>query len=240
MSGMHRREWMALVGAGAAAGLGGLARADMHGKPAAAPVEKYERPALPYALDALEPHIDAQTMQLHSEKHHQGYVNGLNAALEEMAAARDSGDYANIQKLSRKLAFHGSGHVNHVVFFDNMGPADKVAPPQGALLKAIEANFGSFDKFQEQFFHASKTVAGSGWGLLAYEPLGRRLVVGQLEKHQNQMMTGLVPLLMLDVWEHAYYLKYQNRRGDYIKAFMQVVNWENVAERLDQAVKATA
>lgn len=198
---------------------------------------QYTLPALGYAFDALEPHIDAQTMQLHHDKHHQAYVDGLNAALEGMSKAlAEGGDTAKIHGLTHQAAFHGSGHILHCVFWKNLSPQGG-GTPTGGLAKAIDANFGSFDKFTTAFTTAATKVEGSGWGILAYEPLGRRLVCLQAEKHQNLTQWGATPLLVLDVWEHAYYLKYQNRRADYVKAFWNIVDWNDVAARFDAASK---
>ncbi len=194
---------------------------------------EYALSPLPYAYDALEPYIDAQTMRLHHDVHHAGYVKGLNAALAAMADARAKGDFALIDRLAQKAAFNGSGHILHEVFWKNMAPAGTGGKPAGALLARIERDFGSAKALQAQFAQTAKTVEGSGWGILAYEPLGKRLVVLQAEKHQNLTQWGAVPLLVCDVWEHAYYLKYQNKRGDYVDNFFNVVNWNDVAERFD-------
>ena len=194
----------------------------------------YELPPLPYDYKALEPHIDEQTMRLHHDIHHKGYVDGLNAAGAKVAAMQDSGDYAAIQAVQRALAFHGSGHVNHVIFWENMGPKGG-GTPGGDLAKRINQDFGSFDKFQARFSAAATTVEGNGWGMLGWHPLADRLVVLAPMNHQNQGIHGAIPILMLDVWEHAYYLKYQNKRAAYVQAWWNVVNWENVAQRYDLA-----
>ncbi|MBN1447578.1 MAG: superoxide dismutase [Bacteroidetes bacterium] len=194
---------------------------------------EYTLPPLPYAYEALEPHIDAQTMRLHHDIHHNGYVKGLNAALKGMETARTNGDYALIDRLAQKAAFHGSGHILHAVFWQNMISADKSGTPKGSLKRQIEKDFRSVSAFTAQFKGTAATVEGSGWGILAWEPLGRRLVVLQAEKHQNLTQWGAVPLLVVDVWEHAYYLKYQNKRGEYIDNFLRVVNWDDVANRLE-------
>ncbi len=200
-------------------------------------VKKYELPPLPYAYDALEPYIDEQTMRLHHDKHHQGYVNGLNKALEKLAAARATGDLTLIKHLSREAAFHGSGHLLHSIFWPNMAPAAQGGggEPEGELAGQIVQDFGSFAAFKAQFSAASKSVEGSGWGLLVWEPSAEQLEVLQAEKHQNLTQWGVVPLLVLDVWEHAYYLKYQNNRGAYVEAWWNVVNWADVAERFRAA-----
>ncbi len=198
---------------------------------------KYELPPLPYAYDALEPYIDEQTMRLHHDKHHQGYVNGLNTALEKLEAARNSGDFSAVKALSKAAAFHGSGHLLHSIFWPNMAPAGNGGggEPDGELAQQINRDFGSFDKFKAHFSAAAKAVEGSGWGLLVWEPNGGLLEVLQAEKHQNLTQWGVVPLLVLDVWEHAYYLKYQNNRGQYVDNWWNVVNWADVAERFKAA-----
>lgn len=238
MPDLTRREWLAAVGAstaGAAAmGLPALALAAPAGVDDAG---RYVLPPLPYATDALEPHLDAQTLTIHHDKHHAGYVNGLNGTLTKLDAARKAGDLGHIQALSRALAFHGCGHLLHTLYWSSMAPESKA--PSGELRKAIEASFGTVEAMSNQLGAASRTAAGSGWGLLVWEPLGRRLMVVQVEKHENQHLVGAVPLLVIDVWEHAYYLKYQNRRADYVAAVMKIINWEEVARRLDQARQAT-
>lgn len=197
---------------------------------------KYELPPLPYAYDALEPHIDEQTMRLHHDKHHLSYVNGLNSALEKLAAARQAGDFALVKHWSREAAFHGSGHLLHSIFWPNMAPAGSgPSAPQGDLGAQITKDFGSVDAFKAHFTAAAGAVEGSGWALLAWEPNAGQLVVLTAEKHQNLTQWGVVPLLVLDVWEHAYYLKYQNNRGAYVNAWWNVVNWADVAERFAAA-----
>lgn len=198
---------------------------------------KYELPPLPYDYDALEPYIDEQTMRLHHDKHHLGYVNGLNAALEKLEAARNSGDFAAVKAVSRDVAFHGSGHLLHTIFWPNMAPAGNGGggEPDGELAAQINKDFGSFEKFKAHFGAASKAVEASGWGLLVWEPNAGLLEVMTAEKHQNLTQWGVVPLLVLDVWEHAYYLKYQNARGSYVDAWWNVVNWSDVAERFKAA-----
>lgn len=198
---------------------------------------KYELPPLPYDYDALEPYIDEQTMRLHHDKHHLGYVNGLNSALEKLEAARNSGDFAAVKHLSREAAFHGSGHLLHTIFWPNMAPAGKGGggEPTGALASQIAKDFGSFEKFKAHFGAAAKAVEGSGWALLVWEPNAGQLEVLTAEKHQNLTQWGVIPLLVIDVWEHAYYLKYQNNRGAYVDNFWNIVNWSDVADRLKAA-----
>ena len=191
-------------------------------------------PELPYAYDALEPHIDEQTMRLHHDIHHNGYVTGLNNAEEKLAAARESGDFGLTKHWEREAAFHGAGHLLHTIFWTNMGP-DGGGEPGGELSEAVNGDFGDFDKFKSHFSAAANQVEGSGWGILAYRPFDGKLVILQAEKHQNLTQWGVVPLLVLDVWEHAYYLKYQNKRPDYTTAFFNVINWSNVEDRLKEA-----
>ncbi len=233
---LSRREWIRLVGASAA----GAAAVGLPVKDSAATanrragsVEPYTLPDLPYAVDALEPYLDARTLTIHHDKHHAGYVRGLNATLAKLEDAQKKGDFSAVQALLRALAFHGSGHVLHTLYFANLHP--KPTKPRGALLAALKAQFGKVEALVSQLSAAANKVAGSGWGVLAYEPLGRRLLVLQIEKHENQVVCGAVPLLVIDVWEHAYYLKYQNRRADYVSAIMNVIHWEEVARRFDRA-----
>ncbi|MEJ2209954.1 MAG: superoxide dismutase [Anaerolineae bacterium] len=196
----------------------------------------HELPPLPYSYDALEPYIDAQTMRLHHDIHHAGYVKGLNNAEDKLAKAREAGDFALVKHWSREAAFHGSGHLLHSIFWPNMIAASSAkAEPEGALAEAIDRDFGSFEAFKAQFQAASGAVEGSGWGILAYRPVDESLVVLTAEKHQNLTQWGVIPLLVLDVWEHAYYLKYQNRRGEYVQNFFNIINWDDVAARYDKA-----
>jgi Fe-Mn family superoxide dismutase len=207
------------------------------------PAQEYTLPPLPYAVDALEPYIDAQTMTLHHGKHHASYVKGLNDALAKLAEARKGGkespNLGQIRGLTDALSFHGSGHTLHTIFWNNMGK-DAGGMPQREILSFIRRDFGDFGAFLGQFTQAAVTVQGSGWAILAWEPLSGRLIVLSTEKHQNQTMYGCVPLLVLDVWEHAYYLKYQNDRTKYVENFWRIVNWENVESRLIAAQKLTA
>ncbi|UCH34727.1 MAG: superoxide dismutase [Armatimonadota bacterium] len=195
----------------------------------------HELPELPYAYDALEPYYDEQTVRLHHDIHHAGYVKGLNAAEEKVAAMLKSGDFAAAKAVCGELAFHGSGHMLHSIFWTNMKP-NGGGEPAGELAAAIAKQFGSFEAFKGLFLAATNAVAGSGWGVLAYRKADDALIVLQAEKHENLTQWGVVPILVLDVWEHAYYLKYQNRRPEWTKAFMDsLVNWDDVAKRLAAA-----
>ncbi|MFI7580852.1 superoxide dismutase [Kocuria sp. M1N1S27] len=196
--------------------------------------EKYTLPDLPYDYAALEPHISAKIMELHHDKHHATYVAGANTALEKMADARANGDGAAAAKLSKDLQFNLGGHVNHSVFWQNLSPegGDK---PTGELAAAIEDHFGSFDAFRDHFTSAATTIQGSGWAILAYEPVGGNLVIEQMYDQQNGVPVATIPLLQLDMWEHAFYLDYQNVKADYVKAFWNIVNWADVQERFEKA-----
>jgi Fe-Mn family superoxide dismutase len=197
----------------------------------------HELPPLPYAYNALEPHIDEQTMRLHHDLHHKAYVDGLNKAEEMLVKARESGDFGLVKHWEREAAFHGSGHLLHAIFWPNMAAAGHGGGgvPAGDLAARINAEFGSFEAFRGLFSAAATQVEGSGWAILAYRPHDGRLVVLTAEKHQNLTQWGVLPLLVLDVWEHAYYLKYQNRRAEYVKNFFDVINWADVAQRLAKA-----
>jgi len=194
---------------------------------------EYTLPELPYDYAALEPHISGKIMQLHHDKHHATYVAGANTALASLAAARESGDLARVNKLEKDLAFNLGGHVNHTVFWTNLTPDTQT--PEGELASAIDDAFGSFEKFQAHFTAVALGVQGSGWAVLGYDALGGNLTVFQLFDQQSNVPLGVVPLFMLDVWEHAYYLDYLNVRADYIKAVWNIANWSNVAERLQAA-----
>jgi Fe-Mn family superoxide dismutase len=194
----------------------------------------YTLPELPYDYSALEPSISGAIMELHHSKHHQAYVTGANTALAQLAEARDSGNLANVNKLEKDLSFNLGGHVNHSIFWTNLSPngGDK---PTGDLASAIDDQFGSFDKFTAHFTATALGVQGSGWAVLAYDSIGQRLIIVQFFDQQGNLPAGIVPLLMLDVWEHAYYLDYRNVRADYVKAFWNITNWENVQKRFDVA-----
>ncbi len=198
----------------------------------------YTLPPLPYPPNALEPHIDEQTMLVHHGKHHAGYVRGLNKALEMLHQIRTGqGDRATLQHWQRQLSFHAGGHINHTLFWNGMAPPDHGGGgrPTGALATQIERDFASFDKMAWQFRAASASVEGSGWGWLVWEPLGHRLMILQMQNQQQMMFAGAVPLLGVDVWEHAYYLRYQNRRKDYLDAYMNIINWSEIGRRFDAA-----
>lgn len=194
----------------------------------------YVLPELDYSYDALEPHISAEIMELHHSKHHQAYVDGANAALAALAAAREAGDMAAVNMYEKNLAFHLGGHSNHSVFWKNMTPNAK-SGPEGDLAAAIDESFGSLEKFKKQFTAAAMGLQGSGWAVLAYDTISGGLVTFQLYDQQGNVPVGTVPLLMLDMWEHAFYLDYKNVKGSYVDAWWNVVNWDDVEARYDAA-----
>lgn len=191
---------------------------------------KYILPPLPYEYAALEPHMDADTVKLHHDMHHQAYVNGANNAEDKLKEALTSGNYDLITHWERESAFHVSGHILHSIFWTNLTP--KSAPPKGDLEKQIIKDFGSFENLKKCLTAATAKVEASGWGILAYQPFCGKLAVLQVEKHHNVYQAGAIPLLVLDVWEHAYYLKYRNKRADFVNALFNIINWENVEQRL--------
>jgi Fe-Mn family superoxide dismutase len=194
----------------------------------------YTLPDLPYDYAALEPHYSGQILELHHDKHHAAYVAGANTTLEKLAAARDKDDFGPIVGLEKTLAFHISGHVLHSIFWTNLSP-DGGDKPTGDLASAIDENFGSFDKFKAHLTQATNTIQGSGWGALAWEPLGRRLIVEQVYDHQSSLGHGTTPLLVFDAWEHAFYLQYKNVKADFFNALWSIVNWDDVAARYTAA-----
>ncbi|MFB1050453.1 superoxide dismutase [Paraliobacillus sp. JSM ZJ581] len=200
------------------------------------PIGKHKLPNLPYAYDALEPYIDEKIMKLHHQKHHQSYIDGLNRA--EIALYSPTNDSVNQKYWLREQAFNGSGHYLHTIFWFNMSPYRGEVPNKNqSILKQINRDFGSFKMFIKKFTEAASSVEGSGWVILAWSPRSRRLVIHILEKHQHFALADTIPLLVLDLWEHAYYLQYKNVRNDYIKAWWNVVNWDNVNQRFIQANK---
>lgn len=195
---------------------------------------KHSLPSLPYPYDGLEPVISEEIMRLHHTKHHQSYVDGLNKAELKLREARSTGDFSLIKHWSRELAFHGSGHYLHTIFWNNMSP-NGGGKPSGKLLQEIEKYFGSFEAFKLQFTEAAKAVEGVGWAILVWSPRARHLEILQSERHMLLTQWDTIPLLVLDVWEHAYYLQYKNNRGEYIRKWWDIVNWKDVEERFQKA-----
>lgn len=235
---LNRREFMesSLVASGLAFAAAGTAMAqgrarytdkltDESGKYAVAP--------LPYANDALEPAIDARTVDLHYNNHHKPAAAAANRAEEELAKARESGQFALVKHHEKELAYQLSSHILHTIYWTNLG--GKGGEPGGELAKAINTEFGSYARFKAQLAAVSGAVEASGWGVLGYHPSTKKLMILQCENHQKQTAWGIVPLLLVDVFEHAYYLKYQNRRAEYVSNLFNIINWENVAARYDAA-----
>ena len=199
----------------------------------------YTLPDLAYDYAALEPHISGRIMELHHDKHHAAYVTGANTALEQLAEARDKGAYGTVNLLEKNLAFHLGGHVNHTAFWANLSPegGDK---PTGELAAAIDEFFGSFDAFRQHFAATAIGIQGSGWASLAWDSVGSRLVTFQLYDQQGNIPLGVVPIVLLDMWEHAFYLDYVNVKGDYVTAWWNIVNWADAQDRFARARTQTA
>jgi Fe-Mn family superoxide dismutase len=202
----------------------------------AVPIGHHKLPPLPYRYNALEPYISEEIMRLHHLKHHQSYVDGLNKAEIEMEKARRTGDFSLIKHWEREAAFNGAGHYLHTIFWNVMNPKGG-GEPKGELKEAIKNSFGSFQAFKKHFSEAAKAVEGGGWAILVWSPRSRRLEILQAEKHQNLSQWDVIPLLVLDVWEHAYYLQYKNDRQKYIDNFWKIVNWPEVEQRFQTAKK---
>ncbi|MGI5493557.1 superoxide dismutase [Microtetraspora malaysiensis] len=201
-------------------------------------MSQYTLPDMPYDYAALEPAITGEILELHHSKHHAAYVKGANDTLERLAEARDKSEFGNLVGLEKTYAFNLSGHVLHSIFWQNLSP-DGGDRPDGELGAAIAEHFGSFEAFQKQLTTATATVQGSGWGVLAWEPLGRRLVVEQVYDHHGNVGMNTTPLLVFDAWEHAYYLQYRNVRPDYVEKLWTLINWTDVIARFDAARAAT-
>jgi superoxide dismutase, Fe-Mn family len=199
---------------------------------------EYTLPDLDYDYGALEPHISGQINELHHGKHHATYVKGANDALAKLAEAREKDDHSAILLNEKNLAFNLGGHVNHSIWWKNLSPngGDK---PTGNLAAALDDSFGSFDAFRAQFTAAANGLQGSGWAVLGYDGLADTLLTFQLYDQQANVPLGIVPLLQVDMWEHAYYLQYANVKADYVKAFWNVVNWDDVGNRFATAAAST-
>jgi Fe-Mn family superoxide dismutase len=198
---------------------------------------RFKLPDLPYAYDALEPHISREIMELHHDKHHRAYVDNANKAIEKAIAARSKDDFSNIGAIDKALAFNVSGHILHSIYWQNLSPKGG-GEPAGALADAIRRDFGSFASFKKQLSEISSTIMGSGWGALVWDPLSRRLGTTQIHDHQSDVTQAGVPLLVVDAWEHAYYLQYRTKKADYIAALWNLWNWADVAERMTRAGRA--
>jgi superoxide dismutase, Fe-Mn family len=197
---------------------------------------RYQLPDLPYDYNALEPHISGAIMELHHGKHHRAYVDGANQAIERLLEARKKQDFSQINAIEHALAFNVSGHVLHSLFWRNLAPK-RGGQPTGELAEAINRDFGSFDSFKKQLNQVANTTMGSGWAALVWEPLSKRLGTTQIHDHQSEITQGSALLLVLDAWEHAYYLQYKNERTKYFDAIWNAWNWEEVARRFEGARK---
>jgi Fe-Mn family superoxide dismutase len=196
----------------------------------------YELPELPYGYDALEPHVSRELLELHHDAHHAAYVKGANETLDKLENARRESDFEHIGQLEKSLAFNVAGHVLHSLLWKNMQPGGS-REPTGEIAAALQQHFGSVAAFKQQLNAAAAGVQGSGWGALAWEPLGKRLLVEQVYDHQGNTGNATVPILVVDMWEHAYYLKYRNKKAAWLDAFWKLVNWQDVAERLEKIRK---
>ncbi len=197
----------------------------------------YIQQALPYNENFLEPYMDAETMHLHYAFHHGGAVKAANKDLQMIKKAVNENNLETVDFWTKKLSYHFSSHVLHSIFWTNL--TNKKTAPAGDLLKRIDKNFGGFDKLKILIAETSKNVDGNGWGILAYQPYSDSLTVMQCENHEKLTQWGAIPLLVIDVWEHAYYLKYKNKRTDFVDALFNIINWDNAAQRLNTALKLT-
>jgi superoxide dismutase, Fe-Mn family len=195
---------------------------------------RYVLPDLEYDFGALEPHISGRIMELHHGKHHKAYVDGANKALERLQEARQKGNLDTVGALERKLAFNVSGHVMHSIFWCNLTPRGG-GKPTGELAQTIERHFGSFDVFKQQLSKTAATIMGSGWAALMWDTVSAQPLIAQIHDHESSTMQGAVPLLVLDAWEHAYYLQYQNEKAKFFEAVWNLWNWQDVATRLEGA-----
>jgi len=197
----------------------------------------HQLPPLPYPYNAMEPVISSTTLRIHHDRHHKSYVEGLNKAELKLVEARRQGDFSLVKHWERELAFNGSGHILHSIYWTIMTPGGP-SQPCAETWRQINNYCGSFAAFQKQFTEAAVQVEALGWGVLVWEPSWGRLEILSAEKHQNLTQWGSIPILVVDVWEHAYYLDYQNRREEYVKAWWQLVNWAEVERRLLMAMQA--
>lgn len=202
-------------------------------------MSKYILPQLPYAYDALEPHISRRVLELHHDKHHAGYVANANRVLEQFEDARKREDFERLTSLERALAFNVSGHVLHSLFWTNLSPKGG-GQPDGVLGDALKRDFGSFEGFRAQFTQVAKTLMGSGWAALIWEPLSSKLLITQIYDHQSNLSQASVPLMVLDAWEHAYYLQYENRKDEFFNAVWNLWDWKDIGRRYEAAKKVAA
>lgn len=198
------------------------------------PGKTYALPKLPYEYNALAPYISEQQLTVHHQKHHQAYVNGANAIFEKLDKARKENAEADVKALLKELSFQIGGYVLHTLFWENLAPKAG-GKPNGAFGRAIDAEFGSFDRFRAEFTKAAMSVEGSGWAALALDPQTKRPLIMQIEKHNTNVYPGFSILLVLDMFEHAYYIDYKNDKAKFVDAFWNLANWKEVGRRLEEA-----
>ena len=197
-------------------------------------IKSFTLPKLPYDYNALAPYISEQQLKLHHDKHHQAYVNGANAAFEKLDKARSENADIDMKATLKELSFNVGGHLLHSIFWDNMAPAGKGGgKPGGAVADMIDMGFGSFERFKKEFTTAATSVEGSGWAALAVHPCIGRPLIMQIEKHNVNVYPSFKILMVLDVWEHAYYVDYKNERAKFVEAFWNIVNWDYVNKTLN-------
>jgi Fe-Mn family superoxide dismutase len=197
----------------------------------------YSLPDLPYDHSALEPHISGKIIELHHAKHHAAYVKGANTVLDQLTEARAKMDFTRLAALERALAFNLSGHILHSILWRNMMPKGGGTPKPGPFARALETDFGGFDSFRKQITEVASTIMGSGWAALVWEPIGKKLLITQIYDHQSNLAQGGVPLLVIDAWEHAYYLQYENRKTEFFDAVWNLWNWQDIESRYIAASK---
>lgn len=195
----------------------------------------YSLPKLSYDYKDLAPHISKEQLTIHHQKHHQTYVNGANAIFEKLEKARKEGSELDLKSVLKSLSFNIGGHLLHSLFWNNLAPAGKGGgTPSGAIAKAINNEFGSFEQFKKEFSQAAVSVEGSGWAALSFDMQTGRLIIMQIEKHNTNVHPALPILMVLDVWEHAYYLDYKNARAKFVEAFWNIVNWDEISKRFEE------
>ena len=199
----------------------------------------YSLPTLRYGLDALEPLVSAQALELHYHKHHAAYVKGANEALEELADARRLSALADVGRLEKNLAFNLSGHVLHSLLWRSISPTGG-GHPSGPLGEAIDSHFGSFDAFKAELSSVAMSLQGSGWGALCWDPLGQRLIVEQIFDHQGNVGVGTLPIVVIDMWEHAFYLQHRNRKDEWVESYWKLVDWKDAGTRFERVRRGDA
>jgi Fe-Mn family superoxide dismutase len=199
-------------------------------------MNSYTLPDLPYDYNALEPHISGAIMQLHHGKHHAAYVKNSNEVLDKLDEARRKEDFSRVAALERTLAFNLSGHILHSILWQNMTPQGGGAP-SGEFASAIQTDFGNFERFRKQLSEVASTIMGSGWAALVWEPVGKRLLITQIYDHQSNLAQAGIPLMVVDAWEHAYYLQYQNRKTEFFESVWNLWNWQDISARYALAVQ---